>query len=217
MTLSLGSDFIIRLLINTIATLLLVRSYYAFSRHRANASSFLLFGMGVFLVTSLLHTADVSMGFAFGLFAVFSMLRYRTESISIKEMTYLFLVIAIALLSSVGTMQHIELTVINLFICGSALLLETNFVLPLLDKKDIEYEKIENIVPERKQQLQDDLSARTGLDIRMVEVVSISFLRDTAMLRIHFSPVDRNKFLAKKASKQRQQQMVIKQDQASKS
>jgi len=217
MTLSLGSDFIIRLFINTIAILMLVRCYYAFSRHRANASSFLLFGMGVFMVTSLLHTADVSMGFAFGLFAVFSMLRYRTESISIKEMTYLFLVIAIALLSSVGTMQHIELAVINLFVCGSALLLETNFVLPLLDEKEIEYEKIENIVPERKQQLHDDLSARTGLDIRMVEVVSISFLKDTAKLRIHFSPIDRRKDLANKASRLSQKQMIIKQGQASKS
>jgi len=214
MTLSLGSDFIIRLLINTIAILLLVRCYYAFSRHRANASSFLLFGMGVFLVTSLLHTAEVSMGFAFGLFAVFSMLRYRTESISIKEMTYLFLVIAISLLSSVGTMQPIELAIINLFICGSALLLETKIVLPLLDEKDIEYEKIENIVPGRKQQLHEDLSARTGLDIRMVEVVSISFLRDTAKLRIHFSPFDQRKALPKKASKRSQQPMVMNHDQA---
>lgn len=91
MELTLGTDFILRLLINTLASVLLIRfCYYKFSQHRANASSFILFGMGVFLVTFLLHTADVSMGFAFGLFAVFSMLRYRTESISIKEMTYYF-------------------------------------------------------------------------------------------------------------------------------
>jgi len=109
MIFSLGSDFIIRLLINVVSIVLLVRCYYAFSRNRANASSFMLFGIGVFLVTSLLHTADVSMGFAFGLFAVFSMLRYRTESISIKEMTYLFLVIAIALLSSVGTTSVLKM------------------------------------------------------------------------------------------------------------
>ncbi|MFT5718425.1 MAG: hypothetical protein ACI9T7_002632 [Oleiphilaceae bacterium] len=217
MTFSLGSDFIIRLLINTIAILLLVRCYYAFSRNRANASSFLLFGMGVFLVTSLLHTADVSMGFAFGLFAVFSMLRYRTESISIKEMTYLFLVIAIALLSSVGTMQHVELAVINLFVCCSALLLETNVVLPLLDEKEIEYEKIENIVPERKQQLHDDLRIRTGLDIRLVDVVSISFLRDTALLRIHFVPFDKRQFVAEKVDARSHQQLDLKSGRARKS
>ena len=199
MTLSLGSDFIIRLLINTVTILLLVRCYYEFSRHRANASSFMLFGMGVFLVTSLLHTAEVSMGFAFGLFAVFSMLRYRTESISIKEMTYLFLVIAIALLSSVGTMHHLELAALNLFICGLALLLETKIVLPLLEARDVEYEKIENIVPERKYQLYDDLKLRTGLDILHVEVITVSFLRDTAMLRIHFSPSEKKHKFSRKS------------------
>ena len=198
MTFSLGSDFMTRLLINSISIVLLVRCYYAFSRHRANASSFLLFGMGVFLVTSLLHTAEVSMGFAFGLFAVFSMLRYRTESISIKEMTYLFLVIAIALLSSVGTMHALELGAINVFIVGSALLLETNVILPLLDEKEVEYEKIENIIPEKKQALYDDLKKRTGLNIRLIEVLSISFLRDTAMLRIHFSPLNKKQLTARK-------------------
>ena len=200
MTLSLGSDFIIRLLINTVSIVLLVRCYYAFSRHRANASSFMLFGIGVFLVTSLLHTADVSMGFAFGLFAVFSMLRYRTESISIKEMTYLFLVIAIALLSSVGTMQHVELAVINLFVCGLALALETNLVLPLLEEREIEYEKIENIVQDRKKHLHEDLRLRTGLDIRFVDVVSISFLKDTALLKIHFYPEESKKRQDKKSN-----------------
>lgn len=188
MAYSLDYDFIIRLFINLIALMLLIRCYYAYSLHRANAASFFLFGMGVFLVTSLLHSAEVSMGFAFGLFAVFSMLRYRTESISIKEMTYLFLVIAIALLSAVGTMLHVELAVLNLFICGLALLLETNIVLPLLEDYEIEYEKIANIVPERKQQLLEDLKHRTGLDIRYVEILSINFLRDTAVLRVHSAP-----------------------------
>lgn len=200
MILSLGSDFVIRLLINTVSILLLVRCYYAYSRHRANASSFMLFGIGVFLVTSLLHTADVSMGFAFGLFAVFSMLRYRTESISIKEMTYLFLVISIALLSSVGTMQHAELAVINLFVCGLALALETNLVLPLLEEREIEYEKIENIVQDRKNHLHKDLRLRTGLDIQFVDVVSISFLKDTALLKIHFYPEESKKRQDKKAN-----------------
>jgi len=209
MTFSLGSDFIIRLLINTATILLLVRCYYTFSRHRANASSFMLFGMGVFLVTSLLHTAEVSMGFAFGLFAVFSMLRYRTESISIKEMTYLFLVIAIALLSAVGTMHHLELVVLNLFICGLALLLETNAVLPLLEARDVEYEKIENILPERKHHLYVDLKLRTGLNIRHVEIITVSFLRDTAMLRIHFSPSGRKQKLSKK-NEQRINQATVK-------
>jgi len=189
MELTLGSDFIYRLLINTLAVVILVRlCYYRFSQHRANASSFMLFGMGVFLVTSLLHSAEVSMGFAFGLFAVFSMLRYRTESISIKEMTYLFLVIAIALLSSVGTMLHVELLGLTLFICLLTFLLETSFVLPLLDELEIDYEKIDNIKLDQRGLLIQDLKQRTGLDIKQIEVLSIDFLRDCARLKVHFYP-----------------------------
>jgi hypothetical protein len=163
--------------------------YYRFSQHRANASSFMLFGMGVFLVTSLLHSAEVSMGFAFGLFAVFSMLRYRTESISIKEMTYLFLVIAIALLSAVGTMLHVELLALTLFICLLTYVMETRLVLPLLNELEVDYEKIENIPLQCRDALITDLKLRTGLDIKQVEVLSIDFLRDSARLRLHFYPL----------------------------
>ena len=189
MDITLGNDFFIRLLINSFAVMVLVRvCYYKFSQHRSNASAFMLFGMGVFLVTSLLHSADVSMGFAFGLFAVFSMLRYRTESIGVKEMTYLFLVIAIALLSAVGTMGHIELAGLALFICIMTYLLETSVVLPLLSEMEISYEKIENIPQQRKNYLISDLKARTGLDVKQVEVLSIDFLKDSAQLKVHFKP-----------------------------
>lgn len=194
MDFTLGSDFILRLVINTLCVVILIRfCYYKFSQHRANASSFMLFGMGVFLVTSLLHSAEVSMGFAFGLFAVFSMLRYRTESISIKEMTYLFLVIAIALLSAVSTMKPYELLLITLSICAITYLLETNIVLPSLDELEIDYEKIENINANKRQELIDDITLRTGLDIQQIEILSIDFLRDSTRLKIHFKPAKLNK------------------------
>jgi len=107
-------DFLPRLIINTIFIIILVRGcYFQHSKNRPFAASFILFGTGVFMVTSLLHSADISMGFAFGLFAVFSMLRYRTESITVKEMTYLFLVIAIALLTAVGPIGLIGVSIIN--------------------------------------------------------------------------------------------------------
>lgn len=189
MEFTLGTDFILRLLINTLSVVILIRfCYYKFSQHRANASSFILFGIGVFLVTSLLHSADVSMGFAFGLFAVFSMLRYRTESISIKEMTYLFLVIAIALLSAVSTMIFYELLAITLSICLMTFLLETSLILPSLDELEIDYEKIENINTQRRKELINDIRLRTGLDVQHVEILSIDFLRDSTRLKIHFNP-----------------------------
>lgn len=189
MTFSLDADFLIRLIINMSAILVLVRGcYFRFSPHRAYASSFILFGMGVFLVTGQLAKVEISLGFAFGLFAIFSMLRYRTESISIKEMTYLFLVIAIALLSAVSNMSHLELAVILALVCAMAYLSETSLMVPMLDELTIEYEKIENIVPARRQQLIEDLRERTGLDIQHVELLRADFLRDTARLKVQYVP-----------------------------
>ncbi|MHA7926176.1 MAG: DUF4956 domain-containing protein [Marinobacter sp.] len=178
--------FVIRLLINTASVFVLIRCYYAFSRHRENAASFILFGVGVFLVTALLHSVTVTMGFAFGLFAVFSMLRYRTEALGIKEMTYLFLVIAMALLAAVGTMHHLELVFLNLLVIALALVLETRVLLPRHSEREVEYEKIENVHRDRRELLIADLRERTGLDVFRVDVVSVSYLRDTAMLRMHF-------------------------------
>ena len=178
--------FVIRLLINTASVFVLIRCYYAFSRHRENAASFILFGVGVFLVTALLHSVTVTMGFAFGLFAVFSMLRYRTEALGIKEMTYLFLVIAMALLAAVGNMHHLELVFLNLLVIVLALVLETRVLLLRHSEREVEYEKIENVHRDRRELLIADLRERTGLDVFRVDVVSVSYLRDTAMLRMHF-------------------------------
>ena len=184
--------FATRLVINTVSVFVLIRCYYAFSRHRENAASFILFGVGVFLVTALLHSVTVTMGFAFGLFAVFSMLRYRTEALGIKEMTYLFLVIAMALLAAVGNMHHRELVFLNLLIILLAWVLETRVLLPRNGEKEVEYEKIENVHRSKHNELIDDLRERTGLDVFRVDVVSVSFLRDTALLRMHFRQEARN-------------------------
>jgi hypothetical protein len=191
--LSQNYDFLIRLLINMTAVLILIRLvYFRVSQHRAYASSFILFGMGVFLVTSQLSKVDISLGFAFGLFAIFSMLRYRTESITIKEMTYLFLVIAISLLSAVGDMSHLELVLLLFFVCVMAFVTETSLLLPALEEQTVQYEKIENILPERKEQLLEDLSKRMGLEIRGVEIIQVDFLKDTAMLKVQYVPVPSN-------------------------
>ncbi|MEH6591254.1 MAG: DUF4956 domain-containing protein [Halioglobus sp.] len=189
MTDQLDLDFIIRLFINTAAILVLVRLvYFKFSQHRAYASSFILFGLGVFLVTAQLHSVDISMGFAFGLFAIFSMLRYRTESISIKEMTYLFLVIAMSLLSAVGDMGHFSLMILLGFICIVARISETSFLIPMLKEHTVQYEKIENIQPQKRAELIADLRERTGLDVQDVQIESIDFLRDTARLKVQYRP-----------------------------
>ena len=191
---SLGVDFLIRLLIAMVSILFLVRlCFYVHSSSRAYATSFILFGMGVFLVTGLLHSADISMGFAFGLFAIFSMLRYRTESISIKEMTYLFLVIAIALLTAVAPMKPTHILALNGFICVFAYLSETRILLPLSDEQTITYEKIENIKPEKYSELIDDLKERTGLNITKAKINKINFAKDTTDITIYYKKTNPEK------------------------
>lgn len=185
--------FLFRLLICVISVVVLVKIYFHFYQHRENAVAFVLFGLGVFVVIFLLHSAQVSMGFAFGLFAIFSMLRYRTEAMGIKEMTYLFLVISVALLCAVGPSSHQALILINLLLLMAALCLEFGWIFPNYQEREIEYERIENIKPERESELYADLKERTGLAIVNVEILSINFLRDTARLRLQFKKDDHEK------------------------
>jgi len=114
------------------------------------------------------------------------MLRYRTESITVKEMTYLFLVISIALLTAVGPIGLFGVSIINVIICVFAYGLETGFLLPLTEEQIIRYEKIENIRPESRADLIDDLKQRTGLEITRLNIESIDFLNDTAQIRIFY-------------------------------
>lgn len=181
--------FITRFFINILSiSILCYACYYRVSKNATVAGSFTLFGVGIFIITYLLHGVDMSMEFAFGLFAVFTMLRYRTESISIKEMTYLFLVTAIALLTSVGQMNLIDLFTLNCVICLLAFVIDSNIFGKGYKTQSICYEHIENITPEKRCKLIDDLRERTGLQIEMVEIEHIDFLRDTAQLKVSYLP-----------------------------
>jgi hypothetical protein len=192
---ALDLNFFIKLLINTSSIVILIFGCYMrrFAMgnvgNREHASSFLLFGVGVFTVTFLLHSVEISMGFAFGLFAVFSMLRYRTESISVKEMTYLFMVIAMSLLSAVGDTSLVELCVLHAVFLASAIVGESVLAKPALEIQEVQYEKIENIKPERRHDLIADLTLRTGLNVQEVEILHIDFLRDTANLKVLHLPL----------------------------
>ena len=187
---SLSFDFLIRLLINMAGVFILVRFvYFRTTQQRAYASSYILFGLSVFLITSQLASVEISIGFAFGLFAIFSMLRYRTESINVKEMTYLFLVIAMSLLSGISATDQLELGLLLGLICLLAHVTETSLLLPKLEECIVEYELIENIVPARREELLADLRERLGEDVRTIEIESVDFLRDTATLKIQFAPI----------------------------
>ena len=130
----------------------------------------------------------LELGFALGLFAIFGIIRYRTDPIPIKEMTYLFIVIGVSVINALANkkISHSELLFTNFIIIAVTYALEKIWLLKHETRKTITYEKIELIVPGRKQELLDDLKLRTGLNITRVEVRRLDFLRDTAQLRIFF-------------------------------
>ena len=187
----LDFTFIARFLVNLLSLIALCYGcYFRVSKNAVVAGSFILFGVGVFIITYLLHGVDMSMEFAFGLFAVFTMLRYRTESISIKEMTYLFLVTAIALLTSVGQMSLLDLGILNGSICIIALAIDSSIFIKRYEMQSVCYEKIENILPQKRAVLIADLKQRTGLNVVSVEIENIDFLRDTAQLKVSYIAED---------------------------
>ena len=145
---ALDLSFLLQLLVNVISIAVLCYGcYYRLNRNTNVAGSLLLFGVGIFIITKLLHGVDMSMEFAFGLFAVFTMLRYRTDTISIKEMTYLFLVTAIALLTAVSKLSFLELGMLNGLICLFAFIVDTRFFRSAYHQQTISYEIIANIKP----------------------------------------------------------------------
>jgi len=127
------------------------------------------------------------LGAAFGLFAVFSMLRYRTENIDTKDMTYLFLAISIGLITAIAKASALELCILNCTILLITFLLEGGLLLKREMTKSIQYEHIELIKPENHDKLIADLKSRTGLDISRIAVGPIDFLKDTALIKVYYS------------------------------
>ncbi|MEW5846079.1 MAG: DUF4956 domain-containing protein [Bacteroidota bacterium] len=142
----------------------------------------------VFFMCFLLANVKLQLGFALGLFAVFGIIRYRTNPIPIKEMTYLFFIIAISLINAISSkkVSYAELLFSNFALLGVALILEKGLFIKHLSQKVIVYEKIELITPDKRTELIEDLKKRTGLDIISVEVGKVDFVRDIAWLVIHF-------------------------------
>lgn len=181
-------NLILRFVINLLAIIILVRFiYFKIRSQRAYLFTFLMFNVIVFLVCSFLNQITLSLGFAFGIFAIFSILRYRTISIPIKEMTYLFIAISIALINAVSN-SYISL--VELFFTNAAIILTTLTIEKIWMKNEnvklIIYEKIELIKKQNHNELLKDLTERTGLDIHRFEIGKIDFLRDTAEIKVYY-------------------------------
>ena len=139
----------------------------------------------IFLLTFLLNKIKISMGAAFGLFAVFSMLRYRTEGINMKDMTYLFIFISVGLISAIH-LKYYELGIIDGVILLFIYILDGNKFFRREQSKLVEYENIELIKSENYDILLEDLRKRTGLTIHRINIEQINFLKDAAMIKIFY-------------------------------
>jgi len=163
--------------------------YYRKSKRRDYYFTFMMFSITIFFLIFLMDNVKVQIGFALGLFAIFGMIRYRTESIPIREMTYLFVVIGISVINGLAmTVSYAELLLTNVLILVAVWIFEQAKWKRRVDTKIILYEKIELVKAGREKELMEDLKERTGLDIINVEVGHINFLKDVAYLRVHYKP-----------------------------
>ncbi|MCE3225843.1 MAG: hypothetical protein K0S32_394 [Bacteroidetes bacterium] len=183
-----------RFLIDFVSVLVLIRFVYYRTYKRSDLFfTFFIFNIIIFLICFLLNKVELSMGAAFGLFAVFSMLRYRTEDISIKDMSYLFLVIAIGLIAAVtkikntsDLLENLFLVLINAIIIGTAWIFETNLFIKKEAAKVIVYENIELVRSDREAELIADIKLRTGLNIHRISITKIDFLKDAALIKVYY-------------------------------
>jgi hypothetical protein len=182
-------DFIARFAFNFLIVYIIVRwLYYPVHKNKDYLFTYFLFNLIIFLLCYMMKNTQLEIGVAFGLFAVFSVLRYRTLNVSVVDMAYLFLVISIGVINSLSNenVSIAEVLLSNILIIVIIFVMEKVWLVKHASTKVIEYEKIENIRPENYEKLIADLRQRTGLDIQRIEIGRIDFTRDVARIRIFY-------------------------------
>lgn len=182
-------ELLVRFGLNLLVTIFIVVGLYAKSSKRKDFYfTYIAISIVIFLLCFLLESVKIELGFALGLFAIFGIIRYRTDAIPIKEMTYLFVVIAVSVINALANkkISYAELVTTNLLVMGGLYILEKILNLRQEISQRIVYEKIENMHADRKEELMADLVARTGINIKRIEVDRIDFLRDVAIIYIFF-------------------------------
>ena len=183
---------VVRLIISILFTWLIIdRMYYAKSHRRDFRFTFMLIPVAIFFIVFFMifvledMKGKASMGVGIGLFGIFSIMRYRTDTMPVREMTYLFITIALAVVNAVSVNVSLaEVILTNLIVAAAVWVCEKR--LKSNSTKLIQYDRIELITPARRQELIADLQTRLGLNITNVEVGAVDFLKDMAMLRITY-------------------------------
>ena len=195
----LGIDFFdqkdfIKLIIRATFNFLIVGGivlglYYPSNRNKNYVFTYLLIAVVVFFLCFLLENVKLELSFALGLFAIFGIIRYRTETIPIKEMTYLFVVVGLSVINALANkkISYSELLFANFAVVGLSYFFEKVWLLKkTLKNKVVLYEKIEMITEEKRESLIKDLELRTGLKIEKLEIENIDLVRDTAKIKIYY-------------------------------
>lgn len=183
---------LIRFAFNLLVSWVVVRCFYFRKGGRRNyLQTFMLFSSAMFLLLFLMESVKLQIGFTLGLFAIFGMIRYRTETVPVREMTYLFVIIAMSVINGISlNISYAELVTANLLVI---LLIWACEKFRSADKtltKVILYDKIELITPERRPELVADLEKRLGTEIVAVEIGHVDFLRDAAYIKITYKGLE---------------------------
>ena len=193
------TSLVIRFLINLIVVLTIARKFYYPRSHRRDYMFiFILMAMSIFLLVSLMDGGGMELGAAMGLFAIFGIMRFRTEAVPIREMTYLFMLIALSVINALAHGDYhpkadywdgvgiVTILFVNLaFIC-MAWMFESSKVLEQDCSKIIKYDNVSLITPDKREELKADLEKRTGLKINRIEIGMLDFLKDSALIRIFY-------------------------------
>ena len=198
-------SLVIRLVINLIVVSIIARYlYYPRSHRRDYMFIFILMSMSIFLLVSLMEGDGMNLGAAMGLFAIFGIMRFRTEAVPIREMTYLFMLIAVSVVNALGRAEYhpkadywdgfglVTIIFVNLIFLGMAWLFESSRLVSSNCSKYIKYDNIALIAPDKREELKADLEKRTGLKIERLEIGLVDFLKDACLIRIFYNePADR--------------------------
>lgn len=182
------SLMLFRFLLNMVFVFILIQFfYYRKSRRLDYYFTFVLISISIFFLIYLLGSVKIKVGMALGLFAIFGIIRYRTETVPVREMTYIFVIISLSVINAIAlNLSYAEILATNLIYVISVWVVESFRGLRHLSSKLILYDRVDNIQPEQREELLEDLRIRTGLNIVRVEVGAINFMQDTVMLKVYY-------------------------------
>ena len=198
-------SLVMRFVINLIVVTIIARCFYYPRSHRRDYMFiFILMSLSIFLLVSLMEGDGMNLGAAMGLFAIFGIMRFRTEAVPIREMTYLFMLIAVSVVNALSRAEYhpkadywdgfgiVTIIFVNLIFLGMAWLYESSKLVSSSCSKYILYDNVSLVAPDKRDELKADLEKRTGLKIQRIEVGTIDFLKDACMVRIFYDePSDR--------------------------